>query len=42
VVGVDVKKGKLIIQTIFEKKYFLPLSAIVAIDEKVVLRAGAE
>jgi len=41
VVGVDVKKGKLIIQTIFEKKYFLPLSAIVAIDEKVVLRAGA-
>jgi len=40
VVGVDVKKGKLIIQTIFEKKYFLPLSAIVAIDEKVVLRAG--
>ncbi len=40
VVGVDMRKGKLIIKTIFEKKYFLPLSAIVAIDEKVVLRAG--
>ncbi|NYZ77046.1 DUF373 family protein [Candidatus Micrarchaeota archaeon] len=40
IVGVDTKKGKLIIQTMLEKKYFLPLSSIVAIDEKIVLRAG--
>lgn len=40
IVGVDAKKGKLIIQTILEKKYTLPISSIISIDEKVVLRAG--
>ena len=40
IVGLDVKKGNLIIQTILEKKYTMPISSIVTIDEKVVLRAG--
>jgi len=40
IVGLDVRKGNLIIQTILEKKYTLPISSIVTIDEKVVLRAG--
>ncbi len=40
VVGVDGRKGKLIIQTMLEKKYSLPFSAIVTIDERVIMRAG--
>ncbi len=40
VVGFDVRSGKIIIQTMLEKKYSLPISKIVTIDEKVILSAG--
>lgn len=40
VVGMDIRKGRLIILTMLDKRYTLPFSAIVTIDEKVVLRAG--
>lgn len=40
IVGVDARKGNLIIQTALEKKYTLPLSAVVTIDERVIVRAG--
>lgn len=38
IVGVDGKRDKIIIQTVFEKKYSLPLSSIVMIGDNVVLR----
>jgi len=40
IVGFDVRTGKIIIQTMLEKKYSLPISKIVTIDEKVILSAG--
>jgi len=40
VVGVDARRGKLIIQSVLERKYSLPISSIVTIDDKIVLRAG--
>ncbi|MEM3422369.1 MAG: DUF373 family protein [Candidatus Bilamarchaeaceae archaeon] len=39
IVGVDVKEEKLILQTIFEKKFKLPLSSIISIDEKVTVKS---
>ena len=38
IVGVDGKRDKIIIQTVFEKKYSLPLSSIVMIGDNVILR----
>lgn len=39
IVGIDPKKGKLIIQTVFEKRYMLPISAVSSVDENVVLKS---
>jgi len=38
VVGIDAKRGKLIIQTVFEKRYVMPLSAVSSVEENVVIR----
>ncbi len=38
IVGIDAKRGKLIIQTVFDKRYSMPLSAVNSIDENVILR----
>ena len=38
IVGVDIKNEKLIIQTILEKKFNLPFSAISTIEDKVILK----
>lgn len=40
IAGFDVREGKIIIQTILDKKYSLPISKIVSIDEKIVFSAG--
>ena len=40
IAGVDASKGNLIIQTMFEKKYVMPFSAVSAIGENVVLKTG--
>jgi putative membrane protein len=40
IVGIDAKRGKLIIQTIFDKRYALSISAVSSIDENVVVRSG--
>jgi putative membrane protein len=40
IVGVDVKSGSLIIQTIFDKKYTIPFGAVSTISENVVLKTG--
>ena len=39
IVGIDAKKGKLIIQTIFEKRYMIPISSVNSVDENVVLKS---
>ena len=39
IVGIDAKKDKLIIQTIFDKRYAMPISAVSSVDENVVLKA---
>jgi len=39
IVGIDVRKGKIIIQTIFEKRYSLPISAIASVDENVIVKS---
>lgn len=38
IVGIDIKNEKLIIQTILEKKFNIPFSAISTIEEKVILK----
>jgi hypothetical protein len=40
VVGIDAKRGKLIIQTIFDKRYAISMSAVSAVDDNVVLKSG--
>ncbi|MFH2100908.1 MAG: DUF373 family protein [Candidatus Micrarchaeota archaeon] len=40
IVGVDGRKGKLVIQTMFEKKYTMPVSAVTSVEENVILRTG--
>jgi len=40
IVGVDGKRGNLIIQTIFEKKYPMSFNSVSAIGENVVLKTG--
>ncbi|MBU0527047.1 MAG: DUF373 family protein [Candidatus Micrarchaeota archaeon] len=39
IVGIDAKRGKIIIQTVFDKRYVMPLSAVNSIDENVILRS---
>lgn len=40
IVGIDARRGKLVIQTIFEKRYSVPMSAVSSVDENVVLKSG--
>jgi putative membrane protein len=40
IVGIDGRRGRLVIQTIFDKRYTLPMSAVSAVDENVVLKSG--
>lgn len=39
IVGIDGRRGKIVIQTIFDKRYTLPISAVSSIDENVVLKS---
>ena len=39
IVGLDAKRGKIILQNVFDKRYTMPLSAITSVDESVVLRS---
>jgi sporulation protein YlmC with PRC-barrel domain len=39
IVGIDPKKGKIIIQNVFEKRYTVPISAVSSIDENVIVKA---
>ncbi|MFH1785741.1 MAG: DUF373 family protein [Candidatus Micrarchaeota archaeon] len=39
IVGIDAKKGKLIIQNVFEKRYSIPMSAVSSVDDNVVLKS---
>ncbi len=40
IVGIDGRRGKVIIQTIFDKRYALPMSAVVSVEDNVVLKSG--
>ncbi len=40
IVGVDGRRGKLVIQTMFNKRYTLPASSVTSIEENVILRTG--
>lgn len=40
IVGLDARRGKLIIQTIFDKRYSMPISAVSSVEENVVLKSG--
>jgi hypothetical protein len=39
IVGIDAKRAKLIIQTVFDKRYVLPLSSVSSVEDNVILRA---
>jgi putative membrane protein len=39
IVGIDAKRGRLIIQTVFDKRYVRPLSSVSSIEDNVVLRS---
>ncbi|MBN1170194.1 DUF373 family protein [Candidatus Micrarchaeota archaeon] len=39
IVGMDAKRGKIILQNVFDKRYTMPVSAITSVDENVVLRS---
>jgi len=38
IAGVDGRRGKIIVQTMFEKKYSLPISAVVSVEDNVILK----
>ncbi len=40
VVGVDARKGKLVIQTMFEKKYTVPMTAVSSVEDEVIVKSG--
>ncbi|MEW6721688.1 MAG: DUF373 family protein [Candidatus Micrarchaeota archaeon] len=40
IVGLDPRRGKIIIQTVFDKRYSMPISAVTSVDENVVLKSG--
>jgi len=40
IVGIDANRGKLIIQTIFDKRYAIPITAVSSVDDNVVLKSG--
>ncbi len=39
VVGIDARRGKIIIQTIFEKRYSVPMSAVSSVEDNVILKS---
>lgn len=39
IVGVDAKKGRLVIQTIFEKKFTMPVTAVISVEDNVVVKS---
>jgi hypothetical protein len=39
IVGIDANKGKLIVQSVFDKRYTIPISAVSSVDENVVLKS---
>jgi hypothetical protein len=41
IVGIDAKKGNLIIQTLFDKRFSMPISAVNSVDENVILKSGS-
>ena len=40
IVGIDPRKGNLVIQTIFDKRYTISIFAISSVDDNVVLKSG--
>lgn len=40
IVGIDARRDKLIIQTVFDKRYAMPISAVSSVDDNVVLKAS--
>ncbi len=40
IVGIDARRGRLVIQTIFDKRYSMPISAVSSVDENVVLKSS--
>lgn len=40
IVGIDAKKGRVVIQTLFEKKYTVPISAVTSVDDSVIVKSG--
>ncbi len=39
IIAIDAKKGKLIIQTAFDKTYGIPLSTVMSVDDNVILKS---
>ncbi len=40
IVGIDARRGRLVIQNIFDKRYTMPISAVTTVDENVVLKSS--
>lgn len=40
IVGLDAKRGKIVLQSIFDKRYTLPISAVISVDDSVVLKSS--
>jgi putative membrane protein len=40
IVGIDARHGKLVIQTIFEKRYAIPMSAVSSVEDNVILKSS--
>jgi hypothetical protein len=36
----DAKRGKIVLQSIFDKRYTLPISAVISVDDSVVLKSS--
>ncbi len=39
IVGMDAKRGRIVLQNLFDKRYTMPLSSIISVDDNVVLRS---
>ena len=40
IVGVDTRRGNLVLQTVFDKKYTLPISAVSSVEDNVIMKTG--
>lgn len=40
IAGVDARKGMIIVQTIFDKRYTLPISAVVSVEDNVIIKSN--